>query len=184
MNAAPKTVITDDEFDRMVRKGLSTVLGRVELRDGEIRKMNAQHVPHAAAKMSLFRALDRSLKASAAALEAMTEVTVSFGDGFSPLPDVVVWCPVRTDGPIPGNTVRLIVEIADTTLADDLGPKQAAYAKAGLPEYWVVDLNARALHCFAAPKGGAYTQAATYAEGKTVSTRIDSAVSIVFSLPA
>lgn len=184
MNAAPKTVITDDEFDRMVRKGLSTVLGRVELRDGEIRKMNAQHAPHFRAKMAIFRLIDAAVRRSATGLDVGIEATIGYGAGFAPLPDIFVWQPSQAEGPIPAEAVRLVVEIADTTLADDLGPKQAAYAKAGLPEYWVVDLNARALHCFAAPKGGAYTQAATYAEGKTVSTRIDPAVSIVFTLPA
>lgn len=184
MSAASKTLITDDEFDRMVRKGLSAVLGRVELRDGEIRKTNVQHVPHGAAKMALFRALDRSVRAAAPDIEVVTEINVKFGDGFSPLPDIILWRPVKTDGPIPGDSVRLIVEIADTTLADDLGPKQTAYARAGLPEYWVVDLNARALHRFAAPQGGAYTSAETFATGDSVSTRIDAAVSIVFALPS
>jgi Uma2 family endonuclease len=37
--------------------------------------------------------------------------------------------------------VALLVEVADSSLAYDLGEKKAAYARAGIPEYWVVDLR-------------------------------------------
>jgi Uma2 family endonuclease len=37
--------------------------------------------------------------------------------------------------------VALLVEVSDTTLDLDLGPKLRIYAEAGVPEYWVVDLN-------------------------------------------
>lgn len=184
MNAAARFSISDEEFHGMVRKGLSTVLGRVELREGALYRLNAQHTPHLRAKMAIFRLIDSAVRSSAPELDVGLEATIGFGGGFAPLPDVFVWRPVKTDGPIPGESVRLIVEIADTTLADDLGPKQLAYAKAGLPEYWVVDLNARALHRFATPKAGVYTEAATFAEGALVSTRIDPALSIAFALPA
>jgi Putative restriction endonuclease len=52
--------------------------------------------------------------------------------------------------------VRLIVEVADTSLADDLGDKRASYAKAGLLEYWVANLNGKVMHRHHAPNGQAY----------------------------
>jgi hypothetical protein len=41
---------------------------------------------------------------------------------------------------VPVSSVALIVEVADTTLDFDLGPKAELYAAAGVPEYWVIDL--------------------------------------------
>ncbi len=39
--------------------------------------------------------------------------------------------------------MKLIVEVADSTLSDDLGDKHDAYAVAVLPEYWVADVKAK-----------------------------------------
>jgi Uma2 family endonuclease len=47
--------------------------------------------------------------------------------------------------------ISLVIEISDTSLGFDLGEKLALYKAAGIAEYWVVDLNARVVHCFVAP---------------------------------
>jgi Uma2 family endonuclease len=41
--------------------------------------------------------------------------------------------------------VRLIVEVSDATLRFDRGRKSAIYAEAGIPEYWILNLNNREL---------------------------------------
>lgn len=175
--------VTDEEFEQMVRRGLAGVLGRVELRDGRLHRMNAQYTPHFRAKMALYRLLDRAVGAAAPKLEVGVEATVGFGRGFAPLPDLFVWAPVSTDGPIPASSVRLVVEIADATVKDDLGRKRDAYAAAGLPEYWVVDLGARALHRLSGPQDGAFRRAAPFAEGATVESDTLAGVAIAFTLP-
>jgi Uma2 family endonuclease len=40
-------------------------------------------------------------------------------------------------------TALLAVEVADSSLRLDVGPKARLYAETGIPEYWVVDLNAK-----------------------------------------
>ncbi len=40
----------------------------------------------------------------------------------------------------------LIVEVSDSTLDHDLSPKAQLYARAGIPEYWVIDINSRRIH--------------------------------------
>ncbi len=45
----------------------------------------------------------------------------------------------------------LAIEVADTALKRDMGVKARAYAKAGLAELWVVDLEARVTHVHRAP---------------------------------
>ena len=57
---------------------------------------------------------------------------------------------------MPAGSVALIVEVADTTLEFDLGPKAALYAAAGIPEYWVVDLPNKLLHQHRASDAAGY----------------------------
>jgi Uma2 family endonuclease len=87
---------------------------------------------------------------------------VRLGEGEVPQPDIILWEPIRARGPVPADRVRLVVEVADTTQADDLGRKRALYAAAGIPEYWVVDLPGRVLHQYWAPEldVGVYARAA------------------------
>ncbi len=47
-------------------------------------------------------------------------------------------------------------EVADTTLEQDLGRKLRDYATAGIPVYWVVDVNAQVVHVMTQPSGGDY----------------------------
>jgi Uma2 family endonuclease len=53
----------------------------------------------------------------------------------------------------------MVVEIAVTSLDIDTGRKADLYATAGVPDYWVLDLNGRQLHAFRDPQpGGTYAQ--------------------------
>jgi Uma2 family endonuclease len=63
-----------------------------------------------------------------------------------PAPDlaVVAGAPLDYYDGHPERTV-LIVEVADTTLSFDRRCKGSLYARAGVPEYWIVDVNRRAL---------------------------------------
>lgn len=184
MNAQlPLARISDDEFERLVGKGAAEVLGRVELRDGALHRTNAQYVPHMRMKMTVYDALKAAIASSGLPLEIGSEGTVRYERGFSPLPDVVVWTPTPTTTSIPGLAVKLIVEVADITLADDLGIKRTDYAKAGLPEYWVVDLGARAFHRFSAPAADGYARAAVFREGEQVASETLAGVAIRLAFP-
>ena len=65
--------------------------------------------------------------------------------------------------------IALIVEVADTSLAFDLGEKRAKYAAAGIPEYWVVDLPANVVHVLRDPRADVYTDRRTAQAGDTIS---------------
>jgi Uma2 family endonuclease len=93
---------------------------------------------------------------------------VLLGDRDVPMPDIIVWEPLRGRGPVPGERVRIVAEVSDTTLADDLGHKRALYAAASVPEYWVVDLPGRAVHQYWAPADGAYARSAVVPFGGTL----------------
>ena len=58
-----------------------------------------------------------------------------------------------------------IIEIADSTLAKDLGVKKALYANAGIPEYWVIDISTTTLKVFQKPTKQDYQSAQDYRDG-------------------
>jgi len=51
--------------------------------------------------------------------------------------------------------VLLIIEVSDSSLDYDRGPKAVAYARSGIPEYWIIDLKQRAVQVMteANPRG-------------------------------
>jgi Uma2 family endonuclease len=103
----------------------------------------------------------------ATALELLVEVLrTAFGPGWrtrsqlplvlgqdtDPFPDVaMVAGNPRTAPAAHPTTAALVVEVSDTTLNYDLTEKAELYATANIPEYWVLDLNARQLHVFRDP---------------------------------
>lgn len=75
-----------------------------------------------------------------------------FGINTDPVPDVaVVTGPPRAHAGHP-RTALLVVEIADTSRAMDLGDKASLYAAAGIADYWVIDVNDRRLHVHRDPR--------------------------------
>lgn len=162
MNAPFKArTFSNAEFERMAHAGC---LGgaRVELRRGLIVEMSPQFVPHARVKMKLVAALEAAVQAAGLTWEVWSEVSVAFADGFEPMPDIVVWnpaeAPIDLDGPIPAPSVKLVVEVSDSTLGDDLGEKLEEYAASGLPEYWVADVKGRLILRHADISGRTYAR--------------------------
>lgn len=68
--------------------------------------------------------------------------------------------------PGPSDTI-LLIEVADSTRRTDLGVKADLYARAGYPEYWVLDVRRRELIVHRAPVDGAWTVKTTLRETDT-----------------
>jgi Uma2 family endonuclease len=64
--------------------------------------------------------------------------------------------------------LRLVVEISGSTLGFDLTTKAELYARAGIVEYWVVDVAARRLIVHRDPRQGLYRSVTAYSEEETV----------------
>jgi len=58
--------------------------------------------------------------------------------------------------------------VADSRLGFDLSTKAALYARAGILEYWVLDVNARRLIVDRDPQAGRYVSVAAYGEEESV----------------
>lgn len=129
-----------DQFLSLCEQGLFDDYAKSELIDGEIVVMNAQHSRHARVKTRLAVRLSNALAALSSPFEPQSEVSVRISAGSLPEPDIALTT-YRGDGVVPVETVALVIEVSDSTLEADLGRKADLYAEAGIPEYWVVDLN-------------------------------------------
>jgi Uma2 family endonuclease len=70
---------------------------------------------------------------------------------------------------IPGpEDTLLVVEVADSTLAMDLSTKADLYARAGIPDYWVLDVNQRRMIVHRSPSSGKYRSVIVYREDESV----------------
>jgi Uma2 family endonuclease len=155
-----------DDFLLLDRAGVFAPYQKTELINGRIVAVNAQHRPHARAKSLLHRKLADALQMLGSSLEVLVEVSVAIPPDHLPEPDLTLTFDPAGDGPVPVDTVALIVEVADTTAAYDRGEKARIYAFGNVPEYWVVDLGKHELARFwdAGPDGYARTDAIPFGQ--------------------
>ena len=135
--------ITAEQLEAMAAAGALVGLPRIELRDGVLCQMNPQYRPHLLAKSAVYDALRDALRELGWPLGVGSEGSVRVGEREVPMPDVIVWDVHRGAGPVPVEHVRLVVEVSDMTLDDDLGRKRQVYAAGAISEYWVIDLLGR-----------------------------------------
>lgn len=150
--------LTADDFELLDRHGAFAAYRKTELIDGEIYFVNAQHRPHAMVKMRLYDALRDALRTLETSYTPVCEATLALSPTDRPEPDVMLTSEPDGDGFFPRSSIALVIEVSDTTLKDDLGRKLRRYAAAGVPEYWVADVNGRVIHRMWAPVGSRYAQ--------------------------
>ncbi|WP_217989572.1 Uma2 family endonuclease [Sphingomonas lenta] len=149
---------TAEEFLQLAQHPpISEWVGKVELIEGEIIRMSAANIPHWMVQQDVSRQLTSIFAALGPEWLVGPEPTVRFARRTVRLPDVGVFRNAKI-GPFIFEVASLFmaVEIADTTLRNDLGRKRAGYAEAGVPHYWVVDVNGRKTHVMAEPEAGDY----------------------------
>lgn len=133
---------TRAECDFLVQNEL--LQGRFELIEGEILSKMGQEPPHAFVIVRLTAWLMEIFGGRFLRIQLPIDVSEVDNDTNEPEPDAtVVSLPdveFLTGNPGP-DTILLVVEVSDTTLRFDLRTKAALYARAQIPEYWVVDIQ-------------------------------------------
>lgn len=155
---APKRLFTVSEFYQMADAGIFSEDDRVELLAGEIVEMSPIGSRHASCVDRLARSLHQQAGSS---LIVRTQSPIRLDDHSEPQPDVAV-IRFREDfyrdaHPGPAD-VLLIVEVADTSADVDRGVKVPLYARAAIPEVWVVDLGSRHVDVYQEPHRDGYRQ--------------------------
>ena len=152
--APGKYKLTVDDYLRLDETG---VFGthRTELLDGDIIIMNAEYRPHGRIRDELLYLLRRALEELGSDLTPMGG-SVQASENDMPMPDISLTREPRGEGPIPLRSVALSIEVSSTTLRRDMVEKTAIYARAGIAEYWIADVNARVIHQMWNPVDHAY----------------------------
>lgn len=159
---------TVDEYYRMAEAGIFDEDSRVELLDGEIIEMPPIGSGHAdsvdASNLTLVRRFGDVAR-------VRVQNPVRLDAHSEPEPDVALVRlrerPYREAHPGPED-VYLLVEVADTTLATDRRLKLPLYAKAGIPEILLVDLQNDAVHVHREPTPDGYRLVRTLRRGDRV----------------
>lgn len=143
----------------------------LELVEGELINKMGKKRPHVEAAARMLRQLMKMFDETLVYPEAPVGVAPEDNPTSEPEPDIVVMRPefggYRPEQPKP-NEFALVVEVADTTLNFDLTTKAALYARAGIVEYWVLDLNGRRLIVHRDPQAGVYESIVAYGENERV----------------
>jgi Uma2 family endonuclease len=154
--ALTTTKWTLDDYHRMIEAGILD--GRsVELLNGEIVDMSPEGEPHASASVEAGEYLMRLLgdRAQVRPAKPITLPAVS----SEPEPDLAIverlGREYRQHHPYPGN-IFWVIEYSNTSLSRDLDEKKLLYAKAGIKEYWVVNLKDMTVVIFRHPVDGTY----------------------------
>jgi Uma2 family endonuclease len=109
---------------------------RVELIEGEIMVLSPQNWPHTLTVARVGRALERILGAG---FWVRMQFPLNLGT-TDPEPDVSVVAGRLEDYSDHPTTAALIVEVSDSSLAYDRSRKASLYARAGIQDYWIVNL--------------------------------------------
>lgn len=162
--------LTVTEYQQMVETGMIDEDERVELWEGQLRDMSPVGAIHSAVVGTITRVFYRTFD-NRYLVRVQDPIVLS--DRSQPQPDVTL-LQLREDNYISelptAADVVLVVEISDSTLAFDLGAKVPRYAEGGIPETWIVDVNAFTLTQFHTPVNGMYTAAKTYQRGEMLTT--------------
>ena len=157
---------TVDAYQRLAELGVLRETDRVELIAGQVVEMSPIGDRHASCVRRLIQLFSRSLR-EAAIVDVQNPVVL--GEHDAPQPDLALLKP-RADGypKHPRATdILLVIEVADTTLAYDRDVKMPLYARAGVPEAWLVDLAAERIDVYRDPGAGA--GAGAYASARAAS---------------
>ncbi len=170
-------------YDRMIEAGVFQPEDRVQLIDGDIIEMSPQGSRHATAIRLVENAL-RSVFTEGYDVRSQLPLAL---DAFSePEPDVAV-VPGGPRDYVEAHPERalLVVEVADTSLELDRGRKLAVYARAGIPEYWIVNLSEGTLEVYREPSGETYRAKSKLGPGEAVApaSRPEATVPVADLLP-
>jgi Uma2 family endonuclease len=153
----------------MIAAGILTPSDRVELIEGEIISMAAKNLPYAATNLWAADYLKQHLAGRAL---VRIQDPIQLSQYSEPEPDIAVVAPNARKyidhHPRP-DEVLLLIEVADTSLQDDRTVKAPLYARAGILEYWILDVNTRQVYVFREPGAEGYAQEMVLGEESTLS---------------
>ena len=165
----PRHRLTVGDYRRLGEAGVLGEDDRVELLEGQLIDMSPIGPRHALTIDVLTRLLLAAV-GDRAWLRAQNPIVLD--DNTEPQPDFTLlrkpWQGYPDAHPRPSD-VYLLIEVADSSLGFDLGAKLELYARAGIREFWVVDLTSNSVLVHRGPSDGGYASVTTIGMAGTLS---------------
>ena len=141
-----------EEYHRLIDAGGFDEDARIELIDGLLVDMSPKSPAHENAIAWLNKLLVRSLDPDRFEVRVSAAMTTGTSE---PEPDIMV---IELDAPRPYHpgAAVLVIEVAVSSQRRDLRHKPPVYAGAGVPDYWVIDLDGGRAVVHGSPRDGAY----------------------------
>lgn len=160
---------TVEEYHKLGEIGFFHPEERVELISGNIITISAKGTANTSATRRTANLL-RDILGNQAAVYYKSPIALD--DNSEPEPDIAVVIidpfDYATHHPIPSE-VYLIIEVADSSLAYDRQIKANIYARSGIVDYWVLNVNERQLHVFREPAEDGYQSEVILEETASIS---------------
>jgi len=156
----PRRAFTVDDISRMIEAGIISEDEKFELIEGEIVMMAAKGLAHERIKSALTVAVVRALPDD---LTVGVEVTLRLTDTVMLEPDIAVFPKELFAKSSSGfaeldpGEAHLVIEVAASSLAYDMGLKARLYARHRVREFWVVDANERTTFVHTGPSGDGWS---------------------------
>jgi len=140
---------TRAEYDRLIALGVLDEDEPIELLGGEMVVKEPQGWPHATAVQLVQQALQRAFGKG---WTVRPQLPIALDGESEPEPDacVVPGAPRDYRGGHPTGPA-LVVEVADDSLLRDRARKGSLYARAGIADYWILDLREAVLEVYREP---------------------------------
>ncbi|HLH17046.1 MAG TPA: Uma2 family endonuclease [Bryobacteraceae bacterium] len=168
--APPRKRWTRKEVDDISAAGLLNA-ERLELIEGELIDKKGKRPPHVNCVVLLHAWLTAIFGGRFVVQEAPIDVAPDDNPTNEPEPDLVVLnrdvVHFARQRPRPEH-LKLVIEVSDTTVAFDLTTKARLYARAGIRDYWVLDIARRRMTVHRDPQMGCYTSVAAYGAEESV----------------
>jgi Uma2 family endonuclease len=141
--------LTRVEYEKLIELGVFQTGDPVELIGGDLMVAEPQGAAHYTAIRKTARALEAAFGPG---WEVRTQGPIGLDDESEPEPDIAVvrGRPEDYRGAHPSRPV-LTVEVAESSLRSDRERKGSLYARAGLPDYWVLNLEDNVLEVYREP---------------------------------
>lgn len=176
--------LTVEQYHAMIRQGILPEGAPIELIDGllvrkdrrdkggDIMTVGPQHALVLGELADRLRNLLRGVD-----VHVRDQLPVTLNGIQEPEPDIAVAIGKRRDYPghHPGpGALPLVIEIADSSLGFDRGEKQKKYAVAGIPAYWIVNLDENIVEVYSLPQpqSATYNDRTDYRPGDAISFEV------------
>jgi Uma2 family endonuclease len=159
----PRRAFTVDDISRMIAAGVIGEDENFELIEGDIVVMAAKHIGHDRIKNALNMALAKSAPSG---VFVAIECTLQLAEDILVEPDIAIVservyaADLKSFARPRPEDLRLLIEVAASSLAFDRGVKARLYARHGIREFWVIDVNERVTWVHTGPSGETWSSIA------------------------